>query len=214
MQVRRLRPVLSRRLPQLPATCAVCPLGDQVHFTGDPSWARSAEDRWGWCGVAAHHDGHVVGYALITPALNVPKAHPMTMWPRTPDSAVLVSLRVLDQGQHNAVARQLVQAVAARLVDRVSCLEAIGTSAAARCTTPATAWLASVGFAADDSPRPPGCPADQDRMRMDFSTTSRWAPGLRTVWGAVTDWVHQPSPGAEPARATPATSSVCPVATR
>jgi hypothetical protein len=193
VRIRRFRPVTAVGLARLPETCERCPLGPSSRFSPNPSWARAAEDRWGACGLAADHDGTTIGYILVTPALTLPRSHPLTMWARTPDSAVLMSMRVFDDQASAILPQHLMQALAARLTGSVSCLEAVGTDGAPSCTTPAMSWLESVGFVKDERQRPVGFAPHLHRVRMDFNTTVTWAPGLRSVWGTVHGWVSQPA---------------------
>lgn len=191
-KTRRLRPLVAAHLADLPHTCRTCPMGNEVEFAHDPAWARGAEDRWGLCGVAAEHDENVIGYLVVTPALTLPKAHPLTHWSRTPDSAVLVSLRVVDDWAGLGVGKQLVQSVAARLAGNASCLEAVGTSGHATCVTPSIDWLDSVGFAPEGTTGVGPGGDELQRMQLNFSTTLRWRPDIRGAWQAVSGWVTRP----------------------
>lgn len=201
----RVRPLLERDLARLPLTCPRCVLGSSSLVDADSGWASAAVDRFGLCGVVAVIDHHAVGYLLLSPALNVPATHPIAHGARTPDSAVVMSVRVLEDHRGSGVGKHLVQSAAARLLRQANCLEAIGTSGNPSCQTPPLNWLESVGFVPCDDPvgtpaglgpptrRLPGGIAAPVRMRLDLSSTVTWRPDLQWAKSWVGGWAGRPA---------------------
>ena len=186
----RIRVLGEHDLAHLPAFCGACPLGPHTHAEAESSWAAAAVARFGFCGVAVVDRDQVVGYLLVSPALNVPSTHPIAHGPRTPDSAVVMSVRVLEPYHRVGYGKHLVQAVAARLVRQAGCLEAAGATGGRSCQIPPRGWLEGVGFApCDEAPTLGGVV----RMRLDLESTVAWRPDLRWALDLVDGLVSRPA---------------------
>lgn len=172
----RLHPVRRRDLPRLPRAA------------DDPAWAGAAEAAWGLCGMVVTGAGRVRGYALISPAVNVPRDHPQAGGPITEGAAVLMELQTpgVPLAPRNPDARQLVRGLAGHLVrQRVGCLEAFGTRGPADPTVWPVDWLEHEGFRiVRDSPTRP-------RMCLELGHTLR-LPDLVGWWQRL--WVPLTGP--------------------
>jgi ribosomal protein S18 acetylase RimI-like enzyme len=195
----RVTPLGTGELSRLPLTCPICLLGPGtipgLDADGEPaSWARSAQDDWGFCGVAAYADSAVVGYLLVSSPLHAPRTGPQSGG-RNPDAVVAMSLRVLNSHAGYGVGRQLVQTVAARLTrTQFEALEVRGSVGPRCCSLPPAGFLESVGFMSmEDHPLTP-------RFRLEFSRTLRWVPDLGPAWERLVGWAR-PLPPAPAGRA-------------
>ena len=104
-----------------------------------PTWARAAMSAWGLCGVGCLCRGVVMGFVLVSPALYVPRAHPLSVGANADAAAVLA---VVDDG----CSRRLVQSLAARLVGRrsivaIDAAASPGHPAGPSPLTPSPEWL-------------------------------------------------------------------------
>lgn len=199
MSRRRLTNLTVGSLSALPKTCPTCLLGPGItpglESGGKPAgWARSAENDWGFCGVAAYADGAVVGYLLLSSPLHVPRIGPQSGG-LNPDAAVVMSLRVVQPYTGGGLGRQLVQSASARMMrTQFEALEVRGCSRPRCCALPPVGFLESVGFLpVDEHPVTP-------RLRLEFSRTLRWVPDLRPAWERLVGWVR-PLPPAPAGRA-------------
>lgn len=172
----RIRRIGVQDLHALPTTCPGCPLGAGRYvgleaINGAATWARAAENDWGFCGLAMFHVEQVVGYLLLTSPLHVPRAGPQSGYGLNPDAAVVMSLRVNPEYVGQGVGRQLVQAAAARIARTpFRALEVRSTFGEPSCAVPPAGFLEATGFDLIDShPLHP-------RYRLDLSRTVRWAP--------------------------------------
>jgi ribosomal protein S18 acetylase RimI-like enzyme len=197
----RLTSLTIGNLSALPMTCPSCLLGPGIKPGLDEdakptTWARSAQNDWGFCGVGAYAHGAVVGYLLISSPLHVPRTGPQSGG-LNPDAAVMMSLRVVEPYAGCGLGRQLVQSAAARLIrTQFEALEVRGSLHQRCCALPPVGFLESVGFLpVDDHPLTP-------RMRLEFSRTLRWVPDLRPTLERLVGWVR-PLPPA-PAGPVPA----------
>lgn len=195
----RLAHLTISNLSAVPRTCPTCLLGPGIvpglEKDGEPAaWARSAQNDWGFCGVAAYANGAVVGHLLLSSPLHVPRAGPQSGG-LNPDAAVVMNLRVLQPYAGCGLGRQLVQSAAARMIrTQFEALEVRGSIRPRCCALPPTGFLESVGFLpVDDHPLTP-------RFRLEFSRTVRWVPDLRPAWGRLVGWVR-PLPPAPAGRA-------------
>lgn len=197
-------------LSRLPEPCAACTfwevsLGDLAtsadhrnHREVKQEWAEAVTARWGYCGVMALNDGETIGYLTMAPAVLVPRLGAFATTPISPDAAVIMSVRVVEEFQRKGIGRQMISSAAALAARRdIRALEAVGTyREGPSCMLP-TRWLEAVGF---QVVRPhPVTP----RLRMDLHTTLRWRPDLGAAWQRLTGLVAQPTPpevaGFEPA---------------
>lgn len=181
MKRRRYRPLVPGALGRL----ADCPLGSDVPRGTDAAWARAATDQWGLCGVVAVEDEVVVGHLLVCPTLHLPAGHPLAQWSRTPETAAVLELHVVE-GAMRGTRRQLVQTIAGRLTGRVGGIEAAGAVTPPGCEWLEVAWAEGVGFTASE------WLVERARLRLDMSSTLTWRPGLRSAWGLVQGWVEHP----------------------
>lgn len=196
----RLRPFHVKHLELLPTPCVTCPLGPAPARRADGSparWLLAAEQDWGQAGVSAWHEDQLVGYLLLSPPLHVPREGPQSRVALSPDAAVVMTLRVLDEFSRHGLGRQLVQSAAAmvtRGTGHYRAIEAEATRADSTCALPRADFLESVGFVETrtDAVRP--------RMRLDLSRTVRWRlPHLRVAVDRLAAWGTRPiSP--DPAR--------------
>ncbi|OYO12148.1 hypothetical protein CGZ98_08150 [Enemella evansiae] len=199
----RLRPLVAERLAELPLTCSECPLGATVRAGveadhGPPGWARAAQQEWGLCGITGHEDGRLAGHLLFCPPLHVPRNGPQGGGPRSPDAAVVLSIRIDPGGTAEGLGRQLVQAAAARMVrvPGIHALEVRGSRHGGSCVLPPVEFLERVGFqVSTDHPLQP-------QLRLELSRTLRWRPGLLdSALDRVTGWIRPLPP--EPANHQP-----------
>lgn len=194
----RLRPLLADQLGELPPTCTVCPLGSGLWPGAEPDgpagWARAAQQDWGLCGVASYEDRELTGYLLFCPPLHVPRSGPQGGGPRSPDAAVVLSIRVVEGCTAEGIGRQLVQAAAARMVrvPGVHALEVRGRRDGASCVLPPVDFLERVGFQTSvEHPLEP-------QLRLELSRTQRWRTGLLdSALDRVSGWIRPLPP--EPA---------------
>lgn len=185
-------------LAGLPRTCPDC---DRIAPVG-AGWVQQTVRAWGQCGwrldggPGASTDGSPAELTraaiLVAPSQHRPYAGPLASTPLSPDSAVLVSLRIVPEFRGAGIGRRLVQASAALAVRRgYKGLEAIGTRGPQSCCLLSVDWLCSVGFQVSrDHPMTP-------RLRMDLATTVSWRTDLEAAWQRLTDLVA-PSPPPEP----------------
>jgi GNAT superfamily N-acetyltransferase len=210
---RRLHPLTAADIPNLPEPCARCTFWEaslaDLAYPPDQrnrhrvklEWAEAVTQRWGYCGVMASNDGETIGYLTMAPAMFVPRLGAFATTPVSPDAAVLMSVKVVEEFRGKGVGRQLVQSAAAMVTRRdIRALEAVGTHhPEPSCMLP-TGWLEAVGFTVV---RPhPVTP----RLRMDLQSTLRWKPDLGAAWSRLTDLVTQPA-SPEPASYTHRTRS-------
>lgn len=172
----RLHPVQVTDLPRLPRP------------DDSPGWAEAADTAWGLCGVVVTRDRQLRGYALVSPAVNVPRDHPQAGGPTNERAAVLMELSTLDipVAPRNPIARHLLRGLAGRLLRRrVGCLEAFGARGPADLTTQPVEWLLHEGFRITrDSPARP-------RMCLELGHTLR-LPDLVGRWQRL--WVPWTAP--------------------
>lgn len=174
---RRFRALHAGDLDTLPL-CTTC--REMERLVTDRTWAEAGDDAWGFCGVGVFVSGSAVAYALVTPALYVPRRHPLARGANA-DAAALLALYVEGAHPQHALGRQVVQRLAARLVDQRH-IAAIDSASSERgvCQRPARSWLVANGF------RPLG---DGVRHRLDLGGTRTWLPSpqdvVRQVVGAV-----------------------------
>ncbi|MDO5285540.1 MAG: hypothetical protein Q4G45_01785 [Actinomycetia bacterium] len=163
-----------------------CGCRERRLLTDDLGWARAGVRDWGLCGVALLSGHQVEGFALISPALYVPRGHPLARGANA-DAAALVALQL---PQECPVGRQLLQGLAARLVDqrRIQALDAAGSETGG-CLRPASSWLEESGFVPL---------ADGLRYRLDLRATRSWLPSVSDVLRQVAS-VVRPLPAPAPA---------------
>ena len=142
---------------------------------------------WGYCGVLALHEETPIGHLCMAPAQYVPRLGAFATTPVSPDAAVILSARVVEEFRGKGIGRQLVQSAAGLVVRRdIRALEAVGTyHDGPSCMLPA-AWLEAVGFAVV-RPHP-----ITPRLRMDLQTTLRW-PDLGAAWHRLAGLVSSPA---------------------
>lgn len=191
----RLRPFHVKHLDEIPAPCSVCPLGTcpARRPDGTPAgWLRASEEEWGQAGVACWHGGELVGYLLLSPPLHVPREGPQSGVALSPDAAVVMTLRVLDEHSRAGVGKQLVQSAAAMVARGPAhhrALEVEATRLRPSCALPPAEFLESVGFVE--------CRADpvRPRLRLDLSRTVRWRrPHLSAAVDRLHAWGTRPEP--------------------
>ena len=140
MGSRRLRPMTAADLPMLPEPCARCtfwesslidlaaPTDHQDRRQTKIDWAEAVTRHWGYCGVLAQHDDQLIGHLCMAPAHYVPRLGAFATTPVSPDAAVLLSARVVEEWRGKGIGRQLVQSAAGLVVRRdIRALEAVGT---------------------------------------------------------------------------------------
>jgi len=147
--------------------------------------AQAAEATWGLAGLrwSGEDDWLVV---LLTPASHVPRRHPLAAAGLGRDEAGLLALWSSAGEPAAGPAKWLIQALAARLVDRCPAIETQASSrSAATACSPAVGLVTGVGF------RPvPDVPL---RYRLDLTRTEQWAP-LRWARRWSPHWVSAPKP--------------------
>lgn len=186
----RLRRLGVRDLHRLPSTCPSCVLGAErppglESSSGAATWARAAEEAWGFCGVGLFHVERVVGYVLLTSPLHVPRLGPQSGYGLNPDAAVIMSIRVLPEYADCGLGRQLLQAAAARIArTNFNALEVRGSYTSGLCAIPSVGFLKAVGFDVID-PHP-----QHPRLRLDLSRTVRWTPDLRASAERLLNWAR------------------------
>ena len=140
MGSRRLRPMTAADLPTLPEPCARCTFWESSLSTwprppttrtgGRPrsDWAEAVTRHWGYCGVLAQQDDSPIGHLCMAPARYVPRLGAFATTPVSPDAAVILSARVVEEFRGKGIGRQLVQSAAGLVVRRdIRALEAVGT---------------------------------------------------------------------------------------
>lgn len=198
MRGSRVRELTPAALAELPPTCTQCPLGDRVTVTSDTTWAHAAHRRWGLCGVSlvtpTGAGRTVTGYLLVSPALNVPRSHPLATCPAEPERAVLMGARFLDGADESVVGHRLVQALAARLVSHPA-TRSIGAVASLvpACTTPGADWLAAVGFHETEE-RP-----QLSTWQLDLDASVGWRTRVDDALERMAGLIPRPTAPPEPA---------------
>lgn len=125
------------------------------------SWAREAQEKWGWLGVALYEQTQPVGLLVVSPT--------------SPQVAQLRTVWVHPDYVDTGLGRRMVQSVAAGLLAReVTILQSSGRYHAPRCDAPPVEFLRSVGFTPC---RVPGS------YRMDLGQTVVDRPSLRELVG-------------------------------
>ena len=199
MGSRRLRPLTAADLPSLPEPCARCTFWEasltDLATSADhldrrqikAEWAQTVTRHWGYCGVLALHEDTPIGHLCMAPAQYVPRLGAFATTPVSPDAAVILSVRVVEEFRDKGIGRQLVQSAAGLVVRRdIRALEAVGTyNDGPSCMLPA-AWLEAVGFSVV-RPHP-----ITPRLRMDLQNTLRW-PDFGAAWHRLAGLVSQPA---------------------
>lgn len=174
---RRFRILHASDLDTLPL-CTTCKEMDRL--VKDRVWADAGDDEWGFCGVGVYAAGEPVAYALVTPALYVPRRHPLARGANA-DAAALLALFVEGAHPQHALGKQAIQRLAAKLVDQRN-INAIDAASSERgiCQRPSRNWLTANGFRPLD---------DGVRYRLDLRATRVWLPSpqemVRQVAGIV-----------------------------
>src|SRR5665647_3241053 len=110
---RRFRLLHASDLDSLPL-CATCK--EMERLIKDRAWADAGDDEWGFCGVGVYVSGEPMAYALVTPALYVPRRHPLSRGANA-DAAALLALYVEGAHPQHGLGKQAIQRLAAKLVD-------------------------------------------------------------------------------------------------
>lgn len=174
---RRFRLLHACDLEALPL-CGTCK--EMEKLVKDRVWAEAGDDEWGFCGVGVYVSGKPVAYALVTPALYVPRRHPLARGANA-DAAALLAVYVDGAHPAQALGKQAVQRLAAKLVDQRN-IDAIDAASSERgiCQRPSRNWLQATGFRPLD---------DGVRHRLDLRATRVWLPSpqemVRQVVGIV-----------------------------
>lgn len=220
MRLRRLRPLSAADLALLPGDCAC---GGRRMLAASAAWAHAGIERYGICGVAAFDGAEPIGWLLISPALNLPAAHPLASGPRDADAAQLLQAHVVEAWRGIGIGRQMMQSLAARLVPSSTGIDAMGSgpgsglgsavgpggapasSAGAPCLAPPISWLEDVGFVEVATHQATGEPAGahetlspRRRMRLDLHRTRRWTPDPTRALSWARGWAgpaSAPEPG-------------------
>jgi hypothetical protein len=183
---RRFRLLHASDLDTLPL-CGTCK--EMEKLVKDRAWARAGDAEWGFCGVAVYMSGQPVAYALVTPALYVPRRHPLARGANA-DAAALLAVYVEDDQPQAALGKQALQRLAAKLVDQRN-IDAIDAASSERgiCQRPSRGWLAANGFRPLD---------DGVRHRLDLRATRVWLPSPQEMVRQVAEIVR-PAAGPQPA---------------
>ena len=179
---RRFRILHASDLDTLPL-CGTCK--EMERLVKDRAWADAGDDEWGFCGVGVYVAGKPVAYALVTPALYVPRRHPLARGANA-DAAALLALYVEGTPPQQALGKQAVQRLAAKLVDQRN-INAIDAASSERgvCQRPSRNWLQANGFRPLD---------DGVRHRLDLRATRVWLPSPQEVVRQVADIVRPVTP--------------------
>jgi hypothetical protein len=182
MTGRRFRLLHASDLDTLPL-CGTCK--EMERLLKDRAWACAGDDEWGFCGVGVYLTGTPVAYVLVTPALYVPRRHPLARGANA-DAAALLALYVEGTHPQHALGKQAVQRLAAKLVDQRN-INAIDAASSDRgfCQRPSRGWLAANGFRALD---------DGVRHRLDLRATRSWLPNPQAVVRQVAGIVRPAAP--------------------
>jgi GNAT superfamily N-acetyltransferase len=143
------------------------------------AWVSGVLREWGSCGRVVLVDGVSVGYVIYAPEAFVPGAASFPTAPVSPDAVLLTNLHVEPAYRGGGLARMLVQAMAADLVQRggVGAVEAFGdpSGRGGRCLLPVE-FLGSVGF---KTHRPH---LTTPRMRMELRAAVSWKDEVETAF--------------------------------
>lgn len=144
------------------------------------AWVSEVLREWGSCGRVVLVDGVAVGYVIYAPEAFVPGAAAFPTAPVSPDAVLLTNLHVEPAYRGGGLARMLVQAMAADLVQRggIGAVEAFGdpSGRGGRCLLPVE-FLGSVGFKTHRAH------FASPRMRMELRTTVSWKDEVETAFG-------------------------------
>jgi hypothetical protein len=179
---RRFRLLHASDLDTLPL-CTTCK--EMEKLVKDRMWADAGDDEWGFCGVGVYVAGAPVAYALVTPALYVPRRHPLARGANA-DAAALLALYVEGAHPQHALGKQSIQRLAAKLVDQRN-INAIDAASSERgtCQRPSRNWLVAAGFRPLD---------DGVRYRLDLRATRVWLPSPHEVVRQVAEIVRPAAP--------------------
>ncbi|HEY5484148.1 MAG TPA: hypothetical protein VIK31_10110 [Propionibacteriaceae bacterium] len=179
---RRFRLLHASDLESLPL-CGTCK--EMERLVKDRTWADAGDDEWGFCGVGVYASGDPMAYVLVTPALYVPRRHPLARGANA-DAAALLALYVEGAHPQHGLGKQAVQRLAARLVDQRN-IDAIDAASSERgtCQRPSRGWLAANGFRPLD---------DGVRHRLDLRGTRVWLPSAQEMVRQVADIVRPAAP--------------------
>lgn len=148
-----------------------CRGGRSADALGGSGWARSAQSRWGACGLALRDGGDTVGYALMARgahAGDLPGWHTTTV---SQSCAVLVALWVARSAGVRDVPRVLVDGLIARLsLAGDTHLLARGSWVRPTCTRPNVPQLRHCGFELVSGPLP------RPLLSVDISAAVKVAP--------------------------------------
>ena len=179
---RRFRLMHAADLVTLPL-CTTCK--EMEKLVKDRAWADAGDDEWGFCGVGVYVSGAPVAYALVTPALYVPRRHPLARGANA-DAAALLALYVEGAHPQHALGKQAIQRLAAKLVDQRN-INAIDAASSERgiCQRPSRNWLSANGFRPLD---------DGVRYRLDLRATRGWLPSPQEMVRQVAEIVRPAAP--------------------
>jgi len=179
---RRFRLLHASDLESLPL-CATCK--EMERLIKDRAWADAGDDEWGFCGVGVYVSGEPMAYALVTPALYVPRRHPLSRGANA-DAAALLALYVEGAHPQHGLGKQAIQRLAAKLVDQRN-INAIDVASSERgtCQKPSRGWLGANGFRPLD---------DGVRHRLDLRGTRVWLPSPQEMVRQVADIVRPVAP--------------------
>jgi hypothetical protein len=179
---RRFRLLHASDLDSLPV-CGTCK--EMEKLLKDRAWAHAGDAEWGFCGVGVYVTGIPVAYVLVTPALYVPRRHPLAQGANA-DAAALLALYVEGAHPQQALGKQAVQRLAAKLVTQRN-INAIDAASSERgiCQRPSRGWLSANGF------RPLG---DGVRHRLDLRATRVWLPSPQDMVRQVAEIVRPAAP--------------------
>ena len=192
---RRFRLLHASDLDSLPL-CATCK--DVEKLVKDRAWAEAGDDEWGFCGVGVYVSGEPMAYVLVTPALYVPRRHPLARGANA-DAAALLAVYVDGAHPQHGLGKQAVQRLAAKLVAQRN-INAIDAASSERgtCQRPSRGWLAANGFRPLD---------DGVRHRLDLRGTRVWLPSPQEMVRQVADIVRPVTPPTPAGRSEPGLSA-------